>query len=333
MQIQNSKFKIQSWSSKFKVISLFLNFALLTIILHFALLTFNWSKATAQTPPNEAAQVLRVSPIIINVPLSPGQVYPHEVTIENLTDNPLPLHASLSDFQTTGEEGGYIFAETHNNPLLSWITLSDTELILNPKEKKTIQATITTPQSIPLGGYYGMLFFEVIPLTEVLGGTQVVPKIGVLLLANVGVPDPNAKNAEILTFTTGLFHDTTQLPLLLRVKNISLHYFTAKPILTISPLIPLLQNKEDIHYLEEKIVFQGNVRRWEEALTLKDASPNIYKASLKVSTGNGQVVTEEKYFVIFPLMKAVVGIIILAVILFIIRKRKRLGKAIRALIK
>lgn len=288
---------------------------------------------TAQAQTNQTAQVLRVSPIIINVPLSPGTTEIHEITIENLTDNPLPLRASLSDFQTTGEEGGYVFAETHTNPLLSWITLSDTDMILNPREQKTVLATIATPESIPLGGYYGMVFFEVIPQTGIIQTTQIVPKIGVLMLSNVGVPDPNAKKAEILTFTTGTFHQNNQIPLLLRVKNVSLHYFTAKPILTISPVVRLPGSTDDTHYLEEKIVFQGNVRRWEQNIPLKDAGPNIYKASLKVSTGNGQVVTQEHYFVLLPLLETTIGALILITLLFIIRKRKRFGKAIKALIK
>lgn len=324
--MQNSKFKIQSRSFKFKIFSLFLNFALLTLVLHFALCTFNWSKATA------SEQVLRVSPIIINVPLSPGKTYIHDITVENMTNAPLPLRASLSDFQTTGEEGGYVFAETHTNPLLSWISLSDTDSILSPKEKKTIVATITTPKTIPLGGYYGMLFFEVVPQIGLTDTTRIVPKIGVLMLANVGVPDPNAKKAEILTYSTGLFHETNDLPLLLRVKNVSLHYFTAKPILTISPLFNYTKAQDNTQYLEEKIVFQGNVRRWEDQITLQDAKPNIYKAHLVLSTGNGQFITEDKYFVIFPFMNAAVGILIFSVILLIIIKRKRLGNTFRALI-
>lgn len=299
-------------------------FCVLFLISHFSPLISN---------TYASAHVLRVSPIIINVPLSPGKTYTHEVTVENITDTPLPLRASLSDFQTTGEEGGYVFAETHTNPLLSWIELSDTDMILNPKEQKTVLLTIKTPEKIPLGGYYGVLFFEVIPLTEITDTTRVIPKIGVLMLANVGVPDPNAQKAEILTYQTGFFHHTNTLPLLLRVKNISLHYFTAKPILTISPLIPLPNSQNETHFLEEKIVFQGNTRRWEEHLTLKNVLPNMYKASLQVSTGNGQMVTKETYFVIFPVLQTSIVLFALVLILYIIKKRKRLGKAIKALIR
>jgi len=291
----------------------------------FCILHLNVSEASA------AEQILSVSPIIINVPLSPGKTYNHEVTIQNMTDNALPLRASLNDFQTTGEEGGYVFAESKTNPLLSWITLGETEFILGPKEAKKVKLTITTPNKIPLGGYYGMLFFETLPQNTLTQTTHVLPKIGVLMLANVGVPDPNAKKAEILNFETGFLLEDNQIPLLLRVKNVSLHYFTAKPILTISPLLSLSQSPPI--YLEEKIVFQGKIRRWEKFLTLSDAKPNIYKASLMLSTGNGQFITIERYFIVFPFMKVILGALLLLAILFIVRKRKRLKKALQALYK
>jgi hypothetical protein len=309
---------------KNKIISL----TLYIVILHFALYALRLSEATASSNP----QILRVSPVIIHVPLSPGKTYEHEITVENMTGKALPLRASLSDFQATGEEGGYIFQDSHTNPLLSWITLSDKNLLLNPKEKKKIIATITTPSKIPLGGYNGMLFFEVVP-REITEATRVIPKIGVLILANVGVADPKAKKAEILNYTTGFLHETDQIPLLLRVKNISLHYFTAKPIVSISPLIKLDKNESQPIFLEEKIVFQGNVRRWEKNLTLQDAAPNIYKAHLMLSTGNGQFITEDRYFIMLPFMKLIPLTLFILLALFLYKKRKHLLKALKALYK
>ncbi|HSA84422.1 MAG TPA: hypothetical protein VLF20_06090, partial [Patescibacteria group bacterium] len=225
---------------------------------------------------NASSQSLSVSPIIINVPLSPDKTYTKEITLHNITDNPLPLRASLNDFQTTGEEGDYLFTETKNNPLLSWISLPETEFILDPQETKTIEMTITTPKEIPLGGYYGMLFFELVPQNVTTTATRVVPKVGVLLLANIGTPD--AKQAEIATFSIPTFLQDNNLPLLLRVKNTSLHFFTAKPILKLTPLLPIPApqspaERNEVVYLEEKIVFQGKIRRWEETINLSRYQP------------------------------------------------------------
>ena len=288
-----------------------------------------------------AQQSLRVSPVIINVALSPDKTYDHEITIENLTNAPMPLKASFNDFITSGEEGGYVFENTRTNPLLSWTKLNETEFILNPKEQKKLQLTIKTPKSISLGGYYGVLFFEPVVQNAVPNATRVSSKIGILMLANVGVPDPNSEKAEILTFSTDLLSQDGNVPLLLRVKNISLNFFTAKPILTLKPLIynviPDLigdpVNGEKELSFEDKIIFPGQVRRWTEESAIQGLSPNIYTAHMAVSTGDGQYVVMEKYFVVFPIMKALLIIGVLILVMFLIVRRKQLRQAVKELIK
>lgn len=296
------------------------------IILNFQFSIFNLPQVHAQE------QKLKVSPVIINVTLSPGKVHEHEVTIENLSAAPLPLRATLSDFLSGGEEGGYIFEETRTNPLLSWIKLNETEFILSPKEKKTLQMTITTPNAIPVGGYYGVLFFEPVQQGDQVSVTKINSKIGVLMLANIGVADPNTKRAEILAFETDFINTDGTVPFLLRVKNIALNFFSAKPKLTITPMIDWKGQTKEIE-LEEKIIFPGNVRRWTEERTIQDLTPNVYKAQIVVSTGNGQTVQDEHYFIVFPITHAVIAGALILLILFLIIKRKRLGRALHALIR
>jgi hypothetical protein len=277
-------------------------------------------------------QTLRVSPVIINVTLSPGKTHTHEVTIENLSNAPVPLRASLSDFMTSGEEGGYIFEETKDNPLLDWIQLDENEFILNPKEKKTLRMKIVTPNSIQVGGYYGVLFFEPVAQADQSAITKVNAKIGVLMLANIGIPDPNAKHAEILAFETEMLNSSGTVPFLLRVKNVSLNFFSAKPHLTVTPLISLGSEPKQFD-LEEKTIFPGNIRRWTENTTVENLPPNIYKAQISVSSGNGQVVTAEKYIVVLPLVPAGIIAATILFVLFLIVKRKRLGKTAKAIFR
>ncbi len=276
-------------------------------------------------------QTLRVSPVIMNLSLSPDKTIQQEVTIENLSSSPMPLRASFNDFITSGEEGGYIFEESKTNPLLSWVSLSENEFILGPKEKKTLQMAIQTPKSIPVGGYYGVLFFEPVLVNAPTDATRVNAKVGILMLANIGVPDPNAKKAEILDFSLPYWNQEGTVPLLLRVKNIALNFFSAKPDLTVEPLIPAT-SKQKIE-LEEKIIFPGGVRRWTEEAKIQGLSPNIYRAALTVSTGNGQTITDERYFIVFPFAHAFGLVLVLIFLLFIILKRKRFSEAIKALIR
>lgn len=284
-------------------------------------------------PPTSyaAEQKIRVSPVIINVALSPGKTASHTATIENLTTSPLPLRASLNDFLTSGEEGGYIFEQTKENPLLSWITLSEENLILKPKEKRTITLKITTPKNIPVGGYYGILFYEPV-LQNTSEATQVNAKIGTLLLANIGVPDPKAKKAEILTFTPNTFSFDGTVPFILRVKNVALNFFTAKPILHITPLFPTGKDIKPV-YVEEKIIFPGKVRRWNADHAVQNLSPNIYKVLLLVSTGGGQGETVSQYIIVFPEKQILLFIGGLLMVIVIMLMRKRLTKAAIALFR
>jgi hypothetical protein len=150
------------------------------------------------------------------------------------------------------------------------------------------------------------------------------------MLANVGVQNPDTEKAEILTFSTNLLGQDGSVPLLLRVKNISLNFFTAKPILSLTPLINFSEKTHEVT-LEDKIIFPGQVRRWTEDTAIHNLKPNIYKAHIAVSTGNGQSIATEKYFIIFPFTKAFIIIGVLILILFLINKRRRLTEALAEL--
>ncbi len=326
--MQKSKIKSQKYNAKVKSFTFKRIFEFLVVILIFDFCILHSPAAYA------AGQSLRVSPVIINVGLSPNKSYTHEVTIENLTELPMPLKASFNDFITTGEEGGYVFQDTQTNPLLTWSKLSETDFILKPKEKKQLQLTIHTPTSIPLGGYYGVLFFEPVLQNAQPVTTTINSKVGILMLANIGVPDTHAQKAEIETFTTDHFSSDGNLPLVLRVKNISLNFFTAKPILTFTPLLTF-QGESAVKKitLDDKIIFPGLIRRWEEDPVVEHLAPNLYAVSMHVSTGDGHYISASTHLLVFPLFQALQLIALLGVIVFLIAKRKRLRKALVALIK
>lgn len=277
------------------------------------------------------AQSIRISPIIINLTLSPGKSASHEAIIENLTNSPLPLKATMNDFTINSEDGGYTFEETGQNPFLSWVSLNEKEYILQPREKKKVLITINTPQSITLGGYYGLLFFEPVqPPTS--AATMVNSKIGILMLANIGVPDPKTKKTEIKEYSHPQITMDGTMPITLRVKNISLNFFTAKPSITMTPLIALHANPQPL-YLEEKIIFPDKIRRWQDNTSVTGLTPNIYKTTLALSTGNGQQEIQSDYIIILPSLSVLIIIVLVLFGFYLITIRKRLKKALRELVR
>lgn len=305
-----------------------MNFLKTTLLLFFALIGVvlaNPQQASADT------QSIRISPVIINLSLSPGKSTSHSATIENLTDTPLPLKAVMNDFSVSGEDGGYSFVETGNNPFLSWVSVNEKDSILKPREKKKITITIKTPDAIALGGYYGLLFFEPVQ-PHSTSATMVNTKIGILLLANIGVPDPNARKAEIVQFSHPQITFDGSLPISLRVKNVSLNFISAKPSITLTPLIgvsSVMQPK----YLEEKIIFPDKIRRWLDTQSINGLQPNIYQTTIALSTGNGRQETQISYTIVLPPVTTLLLLLTPILVLFLIFIRKRLKNAFKEIFR
>lgn len=288
------------------------------------LLLFPAQNALAQE--TDSGQLLRISPVIVQIPLSPSDTLTYEVTVENLRSIPLPLRVSKSDFTSESEDGGYVFTETAQNPLLTWMSFSEEEFILDAGEKRTITMTVRTPGTVNAGGYYGVVFFEpVLPFAQ--QQTTVATRIGMLVLGTLGFSE-ESKNAEILTLDLPLITMPDSLPLTLRVKNTGLNFFTAKPILTLTPIL----GDEKQHFIEEKIIFPNTVRRWEETLSFAQTPAGFYKADLMVSTGNGNGVTQSQWMIILPNMYVLTILVAIVLILLGLILRKRLKKAYRAFV-
>jgi len=277
------------------------------------------------TTSDNLRTALKVTPVIIPLQLIPSQTISKDIVIENITSSPQPIRAVFSDFQTTGEDGGYEFQQTAKNPLLSWSTISPSELIIPAHSKAKVKLEIKTPNKIPVGGYFGMLFFEPVPQPQSdKNATQVVARIGVLLLGSVGVQD--GRQLSIIDFKTPLLSNSGQEQALLRVKNLGLEYITAKPIITIKPML----GKARKTIWEDKVIFPGNVRRWEKGIQLPEW--NIYHLELAVSMGEGKFVYDRKTIIVLPYIKVLALTSVLILVILIISKRRRLKKAISILI-
>jgi len=76
------------------------------------LLAFTYS-VSAQTKEQAApSTAIKVTPVILPLQLRPSQTISKDIEIENMSSSPQPLRAVFSDFQTTGEDGGYEFQQT-----------------------------------------------------------------------------------------------------------------------------------------------------------------------------------------------------------------------------
>jgi len=273
--------------------------------------------------------LLRISPILLNIALSPGKTYAYKVTVENLTDISLPLHAELDRLDSSDEENVLQFS-SQESPFLSWISIDKKELIIEPQSTQSTVVTITIPKTVPIGGYYAIIFFQPLFPNIKNAPTEIQAKIGLPILANIGVGPSKEKKGEITTFSFGKFlYEKPDLTLHLRVKNTSLYHFSAKPFIQFHPIIGEVKTQP----IEEKIILPGKSRSWNNSLEINHRSYGLYKVVAAVSTGEGQQINRSTYLLFFPLKKTILILFFVFLGVFIFKKRKRFKKALQSLVK
>jgi hypothetical protein len=282
---------------------------------------------TYAQPPALQSQI-KVSPALFNISLSPGKTYTYILTVENLQNQPVPLRAVL-DSLATDDDGEFDFLKNRPSPLVEWTTISPSDLLIPAQGKQEVTITVKIPSRVPFGGYYAFLFLDPV-LTENQSASRVAARIGIPLLANIGVIDNANKRTQIETFefTKNIFENST-ITTKMSITNASLHHYSVKPVLFIKPLF----GKEIELPYEEKILFPGKGRRWEVQHTVQGLIPGFYNATMRVSTGNGNQITSDNSFLILPYKQVLLAGVILSLMVFIIVKRNRLVKAIKILLK
>ena len=164
-----------------------------------------------------------------------------------------------------------------------------------------------------------------------MSGQLVQTKIGIPILANIGVIDPKAKQGEILDFAIDklIYGNQDRLNAQFKVKNVSLYHFSAKPFLLVRPL----WGQEDRYELDERIVLPGKTREWDSPITIKNYFGGLYFAKLQVSVGAGQQEEANTAFIILPSAKKLhLTLMVLGIILlyFGSKRKHNFAKALRA---
>jgi hypothetical protein len=301
----------------------------LIFILSLTLLLTSYGQSHALVK-QENAEILSVSPSILNVELSPGKNYNYKIKVKNLTNQTLPLLVSFENFESAGENGGYIFNKTEStfNSITPWLDADKRELLLDPKQETEVNLSVKIPDKINLGGYYGIMFLESALQNEKIQ-TQVATKVGVLILGNIGIQAPNESSAEIINFNyDNLINQGSQIPLSFRVANRTLNHFSAKPWLTVKNIF----GQQKKYEFEEQFIFPGKIRHWNKTINLDSLLTGIYFARLNVSIGNGIIIHKDNLLIAFPVENALIILVITGLILIIVKKRKLLHKVIKILL-
>jgi len=287
----------------------------------FLLLAFSFQLSANVVSAQPAS--LSIRPSIISLFLSPGKTTNTALSIINNSDRPLPVRLTFEPLTLTDS------SDTVKS-IGSWISLSNNSLLIPAQKETSVNIKITLPKTIPLGGYYGMLYVEQLSPTQNSSGSLILTKMGVLILGSVGVQDVPLNSIELQNPTlTSIVSESNIIPLSLQVKNTALNHISAKPYLNVHPLF----EKTETIQLEEKLVFPGTKRNWATSFTVKNDHQFYYTADLYVSIGNGLSQKKSFSFIIFPVKQAIILVLCIALGVSILRKRKQIKKAFEIMIR
>jgi len=271
--------------------------------------------------PNLPKQMVRITPIFIDMPLTKAGENTYLLKIENLYPVPIGIKTSLQSLDPTDEESGVQFGEPkQNQPFITWISLSDKDFLIPENGSKTITITVIPPKEAKDGGYYGILFLTPI-VSKPLDKTSptVVSRIGALMFASIGTPKaakPEQKaKIEEFKFIDNYSDKTPEM--VLRAKSTYPYLISAKATADIKQIL----GKTRIIKLEDKRILPDKIRRWTKPVELPIG---IYSANVAVSLGGGEMIYKKTYL---PYLA------FLLIVLILILGRKRLKKAFVVLIK
>lgn len=273
---------------------------------------------------NFVNSTLRVSPILLRIQLEPGTKRLYPITIENLSNAPMPIHANVEGFDPSDEQSGFTpNPPSEASPLSKWISIEEPDTIIPARDSHEFFIKITIPGTVPLGGYYAIIYFTPLYPNGTIGS-----KIGVVTLANIGVQDSLTNKASISSFQfEKLIYEHGPITSTLRITNDALHYFSTKPTLTIAPY----WGNPDTVELDEKTILPGKSRLWKTVFTVQNSKWGIYKASIHAKLENGDTISKTIPLIMLPYTVMFVSIFMLFVLIWFFTKRKNISRAIQAL--
>ena len=285
---------------------------------------------TAFAQNTNPKNMVRVTPIFINMNLQKDAENTYELKIGNLLSVPLGIKTNLESLDPTDEENGIQFGPPkQNQPFISWISLSEKDFIIPENGSKIIKITVKPPKDARDGGYYGILFLAPI-VSKPLDRTSptVVSRIGVLMFAGIGTPKavkPEQKaKIEEFKFTDNFGNKTPEM--VLRVKSTYPYLISAKARVDIKQVLGATKTVE----LEDKRILPNKIRKWTKS---QELGIGIYKANIAVSLGGGEIIYKKTYFIVLPIKAYLPYLAFILIVLILILGRKRIKKAITILIK
>ncbi len=181
------------------------------------------------------AQAIVVSPVIMDHDLSPGMTVSGKIMVTNESDGQQTYYTSFSTFIAEGEEGHQQFLQAEDDQvgIPSWFELSETAIVVQPKNSKELEYKITVPPNAEPGGHYAALFLSTSPETsEKTSSVGLSSKTGILFLIRVEGDITESASLKSFTVERPMF-DHLPAVMSLRLENTGNVHIRPQGVLTV----------------------------------------------------------------------------------------------------
>ncbi len=270
-----------------------------------------------------SSRSLEVSPPSQEFQADPGQTILAKAKVRNKSADSINVKVRIEDFTASGEEGQVALVEKGPYAITSWTKVEQEEFALKAGETKEVTATFSVPKDAA-GGRYGSFVFSA-------GGagsgttTGVAQEIASLFL--VRISGPVTESLTLTGFTVPSFLEFGPVPFSLKFQNSgNIH---VKPFGLVNVRDVFGRTVADVVVRGQANIFPGASRivtvSYGEKLLL-----GPYKAQAVLNFGSkNESLTATITFFVFPVRIAAALLLVLFAIYI---GRKRLGKALKALV-
>jgi len=281
---------------------------------------------------------LSITPLSFELTANPGDP-PIENTIRvfNPTNNTIAVEMEAEDFEALGEGGEIIVApqEEITYSLKRWVRIIPEKFTLEPKEHQFVRFVIEVPENAEPGGKWCSILAGIGGIIgEQFTGTAVTIKTGALVLLTVS--GDFVEDLVVREFTAPSFLEQGPVPFTIKFENRGTVHVRPKGFVTIrKPGFLFFEETKvaDVIFPQQNVL-PGAVRKVEAELNKKWLFGK-YTANLVGSYGDANLPFNIFLtFWVFPWKIALgVFIIILLMIIFFVKTRRRWRLAFRALFK
>ncbi len=249
---------------------------------------------------------LRIAPVLIEDEANPGETITRMISVENLSNEILPVQAFAADVYSIDEAGRLgVDGSAGSSSAKDWFRF-DREMILDPGVERQIEVAIVIPKNAQPGGRYVSVFVNPLADNVTESGTSklnVQSQIGVLFFLTV--KGDVLKRGEISSFSIPWVNIGGEVPMKASLKNTGNVHLRPHGVIVVRNILGLTTDEVNIEDYGSISALPGKVRtttaRWEGAFPI-----GIYRAELTLTNGPGFRLTASRWFVVWNIWLLVV---------------------------